>query len=283
MVTAIGDKRPIARLAFMVLITLSAGCSNPWIANGFQAPTLVSNNQTLEAELPQDELLVALKKQIFELNEERTQLILANKALKSELSSQRIYTAKLKLAYLEKHADVNKLILDQQATIQEMVRIQAKLLSRNSRAETVSTMAEATILVNNALELAPENQKQVASRAHQLLLMSNEALGEENYDGATFLANQAAVMVQPIMSQAKHLGASENDIQFEARFAVPIKMKSLAISNVRTAPSVKSNILFSLTQGQEVVADGYIDDWIHISLNENEHGWVYFRLVDLVL
>jgi len=274
-------KKPINGLLVSTLFLLSAGCSNPWIANGFEAPK-PSSGKDMDTH-PDTVSLALVETELLELNEERNQLVSVNDQLKDELNNQRSYSAKLKLAYLAKHAEVNQLILDQQATIQEMVRIQAKLLSRNSRAETVSTLAEATMLVTKARAMASENQQPIVGRASQLLLMSNDALGEDNYDGSTFLANQAAAMVQSIMSQIMLSESSENSIQFDGKFAVPINMKSLSVSNVRSEPHMRSDIQFSLVKDQEVIADGYINDWIHIILDDHQQGWVYFRLIDLAL
>lgn len=288
------SKIRIHKITLLIVSTLMNGCANPWVANGFEMP--IEKNQESIQDLVQEEPdstladnqliyeqeLALLTSQINELSVERDALISANEELRSQNTFQKSYSAKLKLAFLAKHSEVNQLILDQQNTIQEMVRIQAKLLSRNSRAETVSTMAEATMLVNKAKEVAQGDQTILVDRADQLLEMSSVELDEENYDGATFLANQSAVLVQAIINLNNQKTAKEGSVQFEAQFAIPLEMNSLSNINVRQGPDMQSAVVFSLEKDKIVTADGYFKEWIHISVSDQQ-GWVYYKLIELAL
>ena len=266
--------RPRIYLLISIASTvLLSGCTHPWVESGFstersQTKPKVSLDEyqalTDEAELLQREN-----------NELRNQL----SELEVSHLQQQAVLAQIQLALLSKQAEVNQLLSEQQIAIQEMVRTQAKLRSRNSRAETVAALAEATVIINNAREKASDNQNILISRAEALLDMSHQALEEGNFDGASYLASQSESMVTSILAATPTNQSPNNN--YEILFAMRLPMQVRVNANVRKLPSSKASILTTISSGLTVEASGYSGEWVHVHLPENQSGWVYYNLLSV--
>lgn len=227
----------------------------------------------LSKEMPASEQSSRQIDEVARLEQER-QLLLAR------LDDRERSLTRLQLSMLARQAEINQLILAQENTIQEVVRAQAKLRSRNNRAESVASMAEATMLIKQAGEQATNGQQQaLVERARQMLVMSHGVLAEENYDGAAFLASQAMSVVQPIKGMADSQGTGAVMNEREIAFAVPLGMRVLKHSNLRSQPSLTGSVLSQLQAGESVKAFGYSGEWLYIERSAGESGWIYYQLL----
>ncbi len=206
---------------------------------------------------------------------------LLNKLLES-LEQDKTIT-KLQLALLEKEAQIQQLILEQQATVQEMVRAQAKLHSRNSRAETAALVAEATLTYKKAVAIAIASQQPTIDRAKQLLDHANEAFRSENYDSSAFLARQSLTSLHAILLQNSLQITQKSEYRVDQLFAIPLTMRVITTSNIRTSPSNLSNVLRTVEEGETVTATGYKGHWVQVEMAGDTEiiGWVFYDLLEL--
>ena len=168
-----------------------------------------------------------------------------------------------------------------EAAIVEVVRAKAKLRSIESKAEAVSTLAEAEIAVKDLkgrLSSLDKLALEEVETAEQLLKMSSEAFRDENFGGALYLANQSKARVRAIQSQFSKI-PQETTVSGETPFSHPLPLKVLKKSNVREAPGIDEKVVALLEPGSLVTGYGYKDSWVQIETQVGVVGWIFQTLV----
>ena len=202
-----------------------------------------------------------------------------------QLSEQDTVITSLQMALLEREAQLQQITLEQQATIQEMVRTQAKLRSRNSRAETATLLAEVTITIKKAKGVAHPNQSAIVERSQQLLAQANDAFQAENYDSASFLARQGISGIQGLIVQNSYSDNTNLKQQVDQLFAIPLNMRVIGSSPMRSMPSNDGDIIVVLEPDAQLTAIGYKGTWVKVVWNSETRtdGWVFYNLLELQL
>jgi chromosome segregation ATPase len=197
----------------------------------------------------------------------------------------------LNMRQLEYEAVVNDLrnrseILQRrlEEAIVEVVRTKAKLRSIESKAEAVSTLAEAEIALKELKSQLPSpdkaNSEEIAT-AELLLNMSDEEFNAQNFGGALYLANQSKNQVRSIQTrlsrnadnEAMAVGAGES------AFSQPLPLKVLQKSNLRQGPGLDEKIIGLLLPDTLVTGHAYKDGWIRVSCPDGASGWIFQPLV----
>jgi uncharacterized protein YgiM (DUF1202 family) len=168
-----------------------------------------------------------------------------------------------------------------EAAIVEVVRAKAKLRSIESKAEAVSTLAEAEIAVRDLKGRLSGLDKlaiEEVETAEQLLSMSADAFKDQNFGGALYLANQSKARVRAIQTQLNKIPEGAG-VSGETPFSYPLTLKVIKKSNVRQHPGLTEKIIALLDSGSLVTGYGYKDNWVHIETQEGIKGWIFQTLI----
>jgi hypothetical protein len=233
----------------MFAVTLVAGCA---------AMTQQQTDQAVAGQKLQD----ALTKQTT-----------ANQELEDKLAKQQ-------LVLLEKDAKNKDLDRRLDEAILEVVRTKAKLRSLESKAEAVSTLAEAEIALKALKPTSGTAKDPDFLQAEQLLKSSGLELKKENYGGALYLAAQAKNIIN--QSQERSSGRGKTPmLAGEVPFAMPLPLRAISTSKVREGPGLNFKVLFTLPAGAALEGYSYKGPWVRVQSEEdNRGGWVYYSLID---
>lgn len=186
--------------------------------------------------------------------------------------------AKLQLELLEKDAKNKQLDRQLDEAILEVVRAKAKLRSLESKAEAVSTLAEAEIALKALKANGPAKDSDFL-QAEQLLKASGLELKKENYGGALYLAAQAKSIIN--QGQERSTGRGKTPmLAGEVPFAMPLPLRSVSASKVREGPGLDFKVLITLQEGATLEGHSYKGPWVRVSTDDGRGGWVYYSLID---
>jgi hypothetical protein len=197
--------------------------------------------------------------------------------VKDPESEQRV--ARLELRLLEDEARVQDLQTRLDDARQEVVRAMAKLQTLASRAEAASGMAEAEIALDSLKAAAGPQPPAEVGQAAQLLQMSSAEFDKQNYGGALYLANQA----KNLTAVGKGLVASTDQGALrsgEVVFALPLRVSTTALGNLREGPGTSFKVLHTLDPGTPLIAYSYVDLWVRVRDETGERvGWILYSLL----
>lgn len=169
-----------------------------------------------------------------------------------------------------------------ETAIVDVVRSKAKLRSIESKAEAVSTLAEAEIAVKTLKRTLSEMDTfalEELSKAEHLLNMSADEYQKQNFGGALYLANQSKNQVRTIQDRI-HRSPESEAVAGESPFSRPLHFKVLTNSNLRSGPSLTAEIIGKLDRDTSVIGYAAKDDWVRIKTQEGVFGWIFRPLVE---
>ena len=243
------------------MVALLAGCATPPSGPPAPAPEVMELKQALQ-----------------EAREGMEKLRTENRELENRLSASRDRLRALELTRLDQTARIRELAAQRDRAIEEAVQARARLGSRQSKAEVVTHLAETRLtlekLSRNRLD---RRSAQALKEAGELLEKAEQALGEDNLDGAFYLLSRAAETIDRVRIRRTTAPGRRRG---ESIYLVPLKMEVRRNGNVRLAPGLKSEILFQLERGSPVWVLGRREEWLHIRTRDHRTGWMHFRLVE---
>jgi hypothetical protein len=183
--------------------------------------------------------------------------------------------ARTELLLLEKEAQVNELQARLDNARQEVVRAMAKQQSLASRAEAASGMAEAEIALQSLSATAGALGVPEVSR---LIKLSNAEFEKQNYAGALYLVSQAKGAAFVARGQVASLDRGSLRAG-ELAFASPLKLQTATRANVRDGPGGDFKIIFTLPAGALVTGYSHADQWVRITDDSGQGGWIYQNLI----
>jgi hypothetical protein len=188
--------------------------------------------------------------------------------------------AKLQLLSLEKELQKKELNAKLEEAMLEVVRAKAKLRSLETKAETVSALAEGEIALK-ALRTngGDEDNNAKAAKADELLKASAVELKKENYAGALYLATQAKTLIREDQERSKER-EKKALMAGELAFATPLPLQTVGQTKVKEGPSLDSKALFAVQQGTPFVGYSFKGPWVRVRAEDGRGGWVYYKLVD---
>lgn len=198
--------------------------------------------------------------------------------LEGTIDRQKARIMELELRLLAMQAEIERLSSAQEQAIQEVVRVKAKLRSHNSKAETVANLAEVKLAIQGAQARdLQDGQVEGLARARQYVAMSEAALQESNYDGASYLISQAKSSLHISMAASAESPDGNSNMH---RFAQPVRLTVTQRSNVRAGPGTHSKVLHQLDSGVSVLATGYRDLWVRVQSEGKPDGWIHYSLLE---
>ena len=224
-------------------------------------------------------LVIEQNEQLEREQLEKEQLEREKKELTVKLKKEKQLNARLQMSLLEKHAEVNKLILKNEHLVRAFVRNKVKLRNRGNKVEAVRLLAEVTTVIDTARATDPGGSwNEVLNRAEQYLMESKAEIDKGNLENFFYLASKAFEQVQMIELENREDGQQLNEP--EMIFLVPLSMQLLLTSNVRKAPSIEAKVVFVLKAGTSVTAIGYKGMWVKVTINEQHGGWIHYSLLN---
>lgn len=213
------------------------------------------------------------------------ELLESNKKLREEVARlteesdmQKTLLTQLQLTLLKKHAEISVLSKKNDRLVNDFVRNTKNIQKSGNRVETVRMLAEVTAILDRARAF-DKNQKwsQAIEKAEKYLSDSQTELNAGNIDGASYLANQAIEVMQAteLNQQAEKKKATSREIEFY----YPFQMIVLKNANVRSEPSLNTDILYVAESGVNVTAVGYLNEWVKVEAEDGSIGWIYYTLL----
>lgn len=180
----------------------------------------------------------------------------------------------LELQLMERDARIESLESRLDQALQEVVIAMRKLRSLATRAEAASTMAETDVALQS-IESSGRTSPELR-QATRLMLQSSAEFKRSNFGGALFLANQAKAVVR-LHGVGGGLGSLRPG---EVPFAVPVKLSASKRSNVREGPGTKYAVSFQADPGHALYGLSYHDEWIRVTDDTENEGWIFAPLAD---
>jgi transcriptional regulator CtsR len=162
--------------------------------------------------------------------------------------------------------------------MQEVVRVQAKQRSLESRAEAASEMAEAEIGLQSLREKAADTNPPEMANAEQLLTRATGEFDKQNFGGALYLVGQAK---RQIKLGELRLGEQHrvDERVAEMPFVVPLSLTLSARGNLREGPGQEFKILVTLDPGTRITAYFTRGQWMRVESDGGGSGWIHRSLV----
>ncbi|MFZ0487250.1 MAG: SH3 domain-containing protein [Arenicellales bacterium] len=163
--------------------------------------------------------------------------------------------------------EVDRLKADLVRAEDALVTVESRLQSSYSRANTVSSLAEAHMQLNKASGIAPWQSHKIEEAQHKLDIAQKQ-IDNEYFGAAMFFIYRANRIVEELNYEVK-LVETTPQTMFINRPRV----------NLRSGPSTEDEVLTVLAKGAPVIRETRQDDWILIRTLTGFVGWVYHSLV----
>ncbi len=186
--------------------------------------------------------------------------------------------ARLQIQLLERDGQLQGTQEQLAETRQEVVRNLAKLQSQASRAEAASGMAEAEIALQALARISGGDGLPEYADAQSLIAESSTEFASENYGGALYLATQARTLVRGGQTRLSASGG-ESLRAGETLFAIPVPLQTARRANVRSGPSLESEVQFTLEDAAPLMGQSYTSQWVHVIDDQGREGWIFHTLV----
>jgi HEPN domain-containing protein len=201
-----------------------------------------------------------------------------NNELAAELAEQNAVTVSLAIKLVEKQKEIDRVKFTQEHLTQEIAHTKAKMLpSLHTKVEVVTYLAEVETDINAAKELASDGEQLIFVQADRFIAESKVELEQGNYDTAVSRASQAVELTQTIRIKTAMNRRMEESTY--AEFIRPLHLHLAKRSNIRKNPTKRGEILVTLTPGTPVTASGYQGDWIKVTSNITQEGWIHYSLL----
>ncbi len=162
---------------------------------------------------------------------------------------------------------VERLRTDLAQAEEALVTAESGLRRQHSRADAVSSLAEARIQVERAHERAPWRAAEVAE-AMSKLDEAGRQISEGHYGSALFFVYRAQRAAENIEAEADRVRGQRN-----------VRFVSAGHVNMRSGPSTTDPILHVLQGGMPVFTEGSRDDWVLVRASTGDIGWVHRSLL----
>jgi len=179
----------------------------------------------------------------------------------------------LEIQLMERDALIESLNTRLDQALQEVVGTMRKLRSLATRAEAASAMAEADVALQSAGRSGRDSPE--LTQASRLMQQSSDEFKRANYGGALYLAVQARAM-----ARLHGMGGGVGKLRpGEVAFAAPVRLRANTRSNVRVGPGTNFPVSFSTDSGAALSGLSYLGEWIRITNEAGNEGWILGSLV----
>lgn len=163
--------------------------------------------------------------------------------------------------------DAERLRADIRDAEQALVSLESGLKGMHTRADAVSALADARILVDRAAQQAPWRRDSI-ERAREKLAEAERHIEEDYLGSAVFFTARGRRLAEEVLAQAQALREDDSTL-----FVRPDR------ANVRLQPSVEAEVVVVLQRGTPVTVRGREDGWAQIVTRDDSGGWIFGRLL----
>ena len=163
--------------------------------------------------------------------------------------------------------EVERLKIDLGRAEDALIGIETELQSGHSRANAVSSLAEAQMQLNKATKVAPW-RAEVINEARDKLDIAQKHIDNEYFGAAVFFVYRASRIVEELNHEADIVDKT-SQVMFINRPRV----------NLRAGPSTENEIITILARGPPVVKEKKTNKWFLVRTLTGIVGWVHFELV----
>lgn len=148
-----------------------------------------------------------------------------------------------------------------------LVALESGLKGRHSRADAVSALADARILVERAAGTAAWGGDRVAG-AREKMAEAERHIEAGNFGSAVFFTARGRRIAESLLEEVEALRSDP-----DTRYVRPRR------ANVRDAPSMDARVATVLDQGTPVRVRGREGGWARIVTPDRAGGWIYTGLL----
>lgn len=163
--------------------------------------------------------------------------------------------------------EVERLQADLLRAEEALVMAESGLRATHTRADAVSSLAEARIRVERAAAAAPWRPTEIAE-ARTKLAEAERQVEQDHFGAALFFVYRARRVADTLEGEAKQVYATEG-----TRF-----VKSDRV-NLRAGPSTIDPVLAVLSQGTPVFPESSEQEWLLVRASTGSVGWVHTSLL----
>lgn len=196
-------------------------------------------------------------------------------ALEQKTADLERQVVNLELRLLEKEAQAEELETRLEEARRESVNAMARARTLATRVEATAGIAQAEAALQALPPLAPA---QVAAEVSGLIDHAKAELGQQNYGGAVYLADQAKRAAAA--AHTRFASAEESEPRDgEQPFTLPLHLQTTANANVREGPGTGFGVLFTLPAESRLLAYSSTEQWLRIADDSGRRGWIHQSLI----
>lgn len=195
-------------------------------------------------------------------------------AARAELEAAQGEIAELRLQLAQAHQrnervlrNMERLRADIEDAEEALVTLESGLKGLHTRADAVSALADARIVVTRAARQAPWRQASIG-QAREKLAEAERHIEAEYFGSAVFFTVRGRRIAEEVLELARDL--REDPTTHFVR---------VDRANVREGSSTDTPIVTVLEQGTPVHARDEDEDWIQIVTPDNKGGWIHGNLL----
>ena len=168
---------------------------------------------------------------------------------------------------LQLERDVERLRADLRHAEEALVAVESGLLGSHTRADAVSALAEARILVKRGQVAAPWRQD-LAEEAWGKLSESEGQLGRGHFGTAMFFSARAKRLAGALLREARSVEESDGH-----RFVAGSRV------NLRAGPSTSTEVIGVLVRDTPVIPEREANEWVLVRTPSGRIGWIHGSLL----
>lgn len=207
-------------------------------------------------------------------DERRTAAELADE--NAELRQRLAEAEAARLSLAERHAALESELAD---AVEELLRSSGGGRGVRSRAFATSRISEVRVQLES---VARADDPEVAARlepAHDMLARADLALEEENFGGASYLAERASELIRRARIVSEIRATSDRSWGDVIPIVPPRRMRVRSNSNLRAGPAREEARVGGVAAGAEVTALARSGEWFQVETGDGLKAWILGRLV----
>ena len=165
------------------------------------------------------------------------------------------------------------------SAIEEVLRSKASVRSVQSRALATSRIAEVRVALRSMDGTGDAEATGRLERAADLLRRADDALREDNYSGAAYLAERASELVRQARTVIEVRGSIPGDAGPVMPLVRPRPVAPTQRANLREGPGLAFGRIAVLDPGEPLLAVARAGEWLQVEGRSELRGWVHSRLV----
>ncbi len=219
-----------------------------------------------------DTAISDLRAALEEARQSTARLATENAELRRQLADKEAARASLEERYTTLEDELA-------GAVEEVLRSSAAVRGTGSRAFATSRISEVRVQLQS---VASSEDLEVAARlepALEFLARADQALTEENYAGAAYLAERASGLIRQARIVREIRASSDRAWGEIIPIVPPRRMTVLSYSNLRAGPGLDQEKIGGARSDETLLAVARSGEWIQVETQAGLKAWIHGRLV----